>query len=305
MSYLLRLIDGHKWELVAVGKEAKALLKKLAAIMQLIVAPISHHTKIYFYSLNNEKLFHQKIMKFFSPDWRVRDFGTVKILDHPQEPHLIVGFDPSPNSHMEIHCLSFLLTYIYKEMINADGLPFHAGMVIKESKAYLLPAIAGTGKSTCCQRIPSPWQALADDETLIVKHGSQYWVHPLPTFSNFCRENVDQKTWAVEKAYPLAGFFFLKQAMEDGVESLRHNTTIGAVYNGAMQIFHRNLSGFPKKEITKMKLKIFNNAYNLTRTLPCHRLYFTLTGRFWNKMEVAINNYELTKNVFSSTCLKR
>lgn len=81
--------------------------------------------------------------------------------------------------------MASLLNPIFRQIIDYGGTCYHGGLIEYQGQGILLSGPSGTGKSTCCRRIPSPWQALSDDECLISWHDQHYQVQPLPTWSAF------------------------------------------------------------------------------------------------------------------------
>lgn len=82
----------------------------------------------------------------------------------------------------------------------------------------LLAGRSGVGKSTALRRLPSPWLALADDVTLLLRdEKGTYWAHPWPTWSRFFGEEASdgRDIWNVQRAVPLRAIFVLEQGEKD------------------------------------------------------------------------------------------
>ncbi|MBI5400015.1 SynChlorMet cassette protein ScmC [Candidatus Saganbacteria bacterium] len=292
MPFLLRLFAGREWEMVAGQPEVEPFLRKLASIMRLKTTQASdNRAKVYIFPKDGDKDFPplQDIPEMTQTGWQVRDFKNLKLWQHPQNSHLVVKVDINNKDHnMNIICMWYLLYFVHELAITLEGMPFHSGLVVKEGSAYLLSAPGNTGKSTCCRRIPHPWEAISDDEAIIFKSAGRYFVHPFPTWSNYLWKNDGQKNWPVEQFYSLKGIFFLEQAENDAAEVMKKNVAAVSIYDAGFQMFRRSLRAYSESEETQTKLKIFDNACHLARNIPCYKLKISLTGRFWEQMERVI-----------------
>jgi SynChlorMet cassette protein ScmC len=154
----------------------------------------------------------------------------------------------------------------------------------------LLVASGGTGKSTCCERLPDDWLPLSDDESLVVlKEAKKYQAHPFPTWSDYLFKR-NKKTWNVQYSVPLSGIFFLEQAEDDHVESVGEGTAAVLMTESATQIcekFWRNLGQEDQKE---HRTELFDNACEMAKNIPGYRLSVSKDGRFWEKMEEVIGS---------------
>jgi SynChlorMet cassette protein ScmC len=174
---------------------------------------------------------------------------------------------------------------IYERALNSGGLPFHAGVVERDGKGVLLAAPKNIGKSTCCRRIPRPWNALCDEETLIVQDAQrQYLAHPFPTWSDYLTRGSN-RTWNVQRYIPLAAIFFLEQAEADKVIPLGQGEAAALMNQSAMQVCVRNWMNLDGEKMRAFRKKLFDNACELTWAIPIFKLRVSLTGRFWEEME--------------------
>jgi SynChlorMet cassette protein ScmC len=194
---------------------------------------------------------------------------------------------------------------VYKKIQEAGGFPFHCGFVELNGQGCLLAAPGNTGKSTCCSRIPPPWRAVSDDEAVIVKlKEGKYVVHPMPTWSNFLwrdREGTagwagntkppaTRFTWRAEESIPLKAVFFLEQAPEDSLEVVSQGQAAVYMNDSASQVCRRSWRKLDPEIERGYKRRVFQNACELSKSVPSFLLKVSLTGRFWEKMEEALNS---------------
>jgi SynChlorMet cassette protein ScmC len=149
----------------------------------------------------------------------------------------------------------------------------------------LLVGSADSGKSTCCRRLPSPWQALCDDETLITVRGQkEYRAHPFPTWSD-CLRREPKRSWNVQKHVHLSAIFFLEQAPIDEALPIGEGRAAALIMRSATEVCHRGYQSLESSEKRGRQKELFTNACELARAVPAFTLRFSLTGRFWVEME--------------------
>ena len=145
------------------------------------------------------------------------------------------------------------------------------------------------GKSTCCRRLPPPWQILCDDETLIVRDDQKrYLVHPFPTWSNLFRQ-VSEQTWNVQQHLPLSAIFFLDQSKHNEVVPLGGGEAAILINQSVKQICSLIYSSFSSKGERKVRRRLFDNACELAKTIPVFTLRVSLTGQFWKEIEKVLS----------------
>lgn len=179
---------------------------------------------------------------------------------------------------------------IYQKSIENGGLHIHAALIEKDGRGVLLPASSFTGKSTCCGRLPSPWKALCDDESLIVfnKKKGQFYAHPFPTWSDYYT-NRKASTWDVQYSVPLEGLFFLKQSDTDYAGPIGEGETVLRMVESSMQAFRRFQQNFEDKAVERrFQTGIFNNAEKISKKVPAFLLHNTINGKFWEEIEGAL-----------------
>ncbi len=171
---------------------------------------------------------------------------------------------------------------IYKQAITVGGIPVHSALIEHEGKGFLLAAPGGTGKTTCCNRLPANWNARCDDETLLVWNGggNSYNGHPFPTWSNFYMDRPPWD-WEVERCLPVNGIFFLQQSKIDSVEFLGQGKSAALIYQASAQICRRMWNELDFNQSEELKKHIFLLAGNVARQIPAFILNVSLDGMFW------------------------
>ncbi len=251
-------------------------------------------------------------------DRALRNYGGLQVFQDHEPCTLRCDIDHCDH-HPQIAVINMLnvLNVMYEQAVQTGGLPFHAALVERHGRGVALAAPGDTGKSTCARRIPPPWTALCDDETLIVpvsvpspnpsqegnlaasplkprtgKHlegrgdeaGELYVAHPYPTWSEYLNGESSQ-TWPVETAVPLTAICFITQAATDAVTPLNPGEAAQNTVDAAMQAGRRMWMRLPEDQQTALKTRLFHNACDLARRVSAYRLDVSLHGRFWEKLE--------------------
>ena len=199
---------------------------------------------------------------------------------------------------------------------HSGGGLIHAALGELEGKGFLMAAQGGTGKSTASGRLPSPFISHCDDTTLIVrdKEGN-YWAHPYPTWSRFFWSG-EGGTWKFDQVIPLNSIFYLSQSETDFVTALSPSEKVScnvAAFEQASRMLARNeivkdkiiskgtvgetLIGIEKdwfaigkdpdqNSSREIRHHWFENAMIISQKLPGSKLNLSLTGNFWNLIEI-------------------
>jgi|MudIll2142460700_1097286.scaffolds.fasta_scaffold110867_2 SynChlorMet cassette protein ScmC len=185
----------------------------------------------------------------------------------------------------ELEQMRYALYPILDGAVCDGGLPLHAALVEREGVGILIAAASGVGKSTCCKRLPAPWNVLSDDMSLVVPAADGIWqAHPLPTWSAI---KAREATWPcrLNESVPVAALFFLIRSETDGVERLGRGVSAIGIKDNASICFHYLDRYFHEAHHRPLRKKIFDNAVLLTERLPVYALRASLQGRFWEKIE--------------------
>jgi SynChlorMet cassette protein ScmC len=174
-------------------------------------------------------------------------------------------------------------------VLSQGGLPLHATLIERNGTGIAIAAPSGTGKSTCARRIPRPWQALCDDELLIVcNRRGTYHAHPFPTWSR-CNVQEPRETWNVQTHIPVSAIFFLKKSQKDEVSSLSFSQSAPLIYKLSLPVFDRILETTGKDEYIAIKKFIFENACDIAKDIPTSILEASLEGKFWEAIDRALS----------------
>ena len=291
--YLLQLADGQGWEIVA-GRGVEPWVEKLASIMQLNTCVSNGYPKLVFMRKSLDRDWWRNPVSMLAPalaedlpekGWIAHDLRSLQLWSHDEAPDVICEMGDEEDHDLDIVRMWLALSPIYDRTVGAGGLPLHAATVERNGTGILLAAPGGTGKSTCCQRIPPPWKALCDDLTLmVVDTHMQYRVHPFPTWSNYLWKLLEG-TWDVQHHLPLSALFFLEQGTTDEVIPVGQGQASVLITESATQVYQASLRNLVSEEERAIKEKIFENACALAGTMPAFRLRVSLEGRFWEEME--------------------
>ncbi len=291
--YLLRLADGRGWELVA-GQGTESWVAKLAAIMRLEPCTPDGYPSLVFARKSLGRDWWRDPVSRLTPalagrlpekGWTVHDLRSLQLWSHDDVADVICEMGDEEDPDLDTVRMWLALAPVYDRTLESGGLPLHAALVERDGIGVLLAAPGGTGKSTCCRRIPPPWTALSDDLALVVlNRDGKYRAHPFPTWSNYLWKS-SETTWDVKKHLPLAALFFLEQSPTDEAIPVGQGQASILVTESAEQICQAAWRNLIPEEERARKERLFENAGALARTLPAFRLRVNMEGRFWEEME--------------------
>lgn len=294
-GYQFHLANGQGWYLTAT-EDLWPWMEQLAAIMQLKVANPNGYPKLFFVPKKSdegrrgEPLSTLKINikeQLAARHWKVRDIGDARFWSRLDGSDVICEI-ATGDENLEILMMRCSLYPIYQAAHDAGGLPFHAGLVERDGIGILLAAPADTGKSTCCSRLPSPWRARCDDETLVVRNEKKrYLAHPFPTWNDYLTGR-SPRTWNVESYVSLSAIFFLEQADFEEVVPIGQGEAAMHIIGSAEHVHRRTLYYLDREETKSLRIKSFKNACEVAKSIPAFRLRVSLKGRFWEKIEEAL-----------------
>ncbi len=292
--YILKLSNGHGWHIIA-SKQAASWVNRLARIMELRRSELNGYPKLIFLDKDEEvgdALFTGLNMADMpGADWKLHDLKWLHFYSHNDVPDMICRFGNDDTHGLDIVRMWQALHPIYERALGDGGLPFHAGLAEWKGRGVLFAASGGTGKSTCCRRLPPPWKALCDDETLIVKDKQgKYLAHPFPTWSEYIFQR-SEKTWDAEQHAPVSALFFLEQAERDEVAPIGTGKASIYITQSSMQICRRDWRYLDKKEEVRRKTMLFDNACTLAKAVPSYILRVSLTGEFWKLVEEVVASH--------------
>lgn len=290
--YCIRLGNGQGW-CISATKELSRWASRLAAIMQLEACEPNGYPRLIFIAKNSEKTGRGETPpgaddsleeKLSIRGWQIQDIKDMRFWSRPNFADVICEIGIGQETR-EIVMMRHSLYPIYRGARDVGGLPLHAGLIERDGRGVLLAAPRNTGKSTCCRRIPKPWYALCDEETLVVRDArGQYVVHPFPTWSEYLMKR-SKRTWNVQRHIPLSAIFFLEQGKNDEVVSMGNGEAAVSISNSIKQVLVRTHYYMDREEVKSSRLKLFDNACELAREIPAYRLRITKSGRFWKEIE--------------------
>lgn len=294
-AYLFSLSCGLAWEFGSCegsDEEVGAWVDRFASYMGLECGAASSARRLWFGKIypgsgTGEASFFLPGLPAHVPaaDWRAQGNYGMLLLRHPGVRDIYCGL--YPNGKPAVARMRRPLVPVFEEAIRAGGLPLHGALVESQGVGVILVGRSGTGKTTCCRRLPSGWQVLGDDMAIVVPNAEgDFRAQPLPTWSAFesggngwpCRAN---------HSVPLQALFFLQQEPEDGVEPLAGARTALVVERAceeALLLFDL----FSPEQGSFLGRHIFENAVSLAASVPAFRLRVSLNGRFWEEIEEAL-----------------
>jgi SynChlorMet cassette protein ScmC len=292
MSFSLKLANNLSWQFMAFGSAVKTAAK-MAHIMRLKDDKTIPPIKIILLPKQAKEnpappLKHLPAVlrrQLPSKNWEKKDDKIAVCWSHPKCRHILFELMETDKHALIIIQIWRVLGPIFEKIIETGGLPFHAGLVVKDKKGYILAGPGNIGKSTACRRIPRPWRDLCDDECIIVRlKNGHYRVHPFPTWSAYLWDKRRKKSWLVERSVELAALCFLEQAKRDKISPLGKGLTATRINQSCRQSMQKNLIRMEKKN-PSLHAKIFSNACQLSNAVDAYKLKVKLTGRFWEEME--------------------
>lgn len=296
--YCISFASGNGWEINADDK-ASTWVDKLAEILELSHCKSSKYPKLIFTStyINNSvgksNQHHSEInQKLLKEGWKSYNANLIKFWFHKETPDVIceILFRANENQNTDVIRMWSSLAPIYLREQRFGGMPFHAGLVERDCMGFLISAPSGTGKSTCCKRIPSPWKSLCDDEVLIVKDSKgAYKVHPFPTWSEFLNGG-NGLTWNVQRSVSLTAIFFLEQSKSDEVVPIGKGKASILALEAVEESCEKIWMDQSIEERIRIKELILNNTLELIKNVPVFTLRASLNGEFWKEMESFLQN---------------
>ena len=291
--YLLRLANDQGWEIVA-GGGAERWVEKLAWIMHLHFCESTGYPKLVFMRKRLDRDWWRqpvsRLARNISVDlpnrgWIAHDLRSLQLWVHDDVPDVVCEMGDETDHDLDILRMWLALSPVYKRALESGGLPLHAALVERNGMGVLLSAPGGTGKSTCCRRIPPPWKPLCDDLTLVVMgNHKQYRAHPLPTWSNYLWK-ISDGTWDVQRHIPLSALFFLEQGAADEVVPVGQGQASVLITESATQVYQSIWTNFVDEEKRGLKERVFENACELAGLIPAFKLRVSMQGQFWERME--------------------
>jgi SynChlorMet cassette protein ScmC len=290
IGYTLSLADGTQW-FMAGDTKLESWIDRLAVIMNLENGNADGSRRIDFFhrsKINNPSGLEADLKESKHP-YVACSAGGVWFSSMDPSSHVTCEIDNGGQTAMEFINMSYSLYPIYHQNLLRGGLPLHSSLVELDGQGILLAGPGDTGKTTCCSRLPGNWRPLCDDETLIVfREQGDYFAHPFPTWSNFFWAK-SEPTYDVQYATPASAVFFLEQYPADELVPMGQGESAAMISQSSVQMFERFLRKTDKETKSKHLSRIFLNACRIAKKIPAYKLRVSLNGRFWEKIEEALN----------------
>jgi SynChlorMet cassette protein ScmC len=290
-SFHLRLRNGQGWNII-VEKSLSPWLENFARIMELSPYKKAKYTNLI--CLRSEKRIKefQQILgniksglniELPAKGWHADQLTHAQLWTSSETSDVIYEIIQT-GVHSQYQRMWQALFPIYLKAQKEGGLPIHAAFIERDGKGFLLSGPGGSGKSTCSRRVPPPWKAHSDDETLIVKSPQGYFAHPFPTWSEYL-QNCSKKTWNVRLSLPVEAILFIKKSKKDKIEDMKKSQAAVYLYDVAFETILWGRYERPQEENKSLNLKLLDSACQLVRDIPTYFLHVSKKGRFWENIE--------------------
>ena len=295
-AYGLNLTKDLNWVLVPT-EGTKAWLHQCASIMGLNPCHANGQAHAFFVDSDEYEVLSKGrgtssdsyLKNMMMNSWDTQDFSRIQYQLSQDSLDIVCGIKSIQGDVSNIPSMLQTMNCFYQFAQNKEGLPLHGALVARDGIGVILAGSHDVGKSTCCRRIPSPWKALCDDETLLVKNDeNQYQAFPFPTWSEYLLNEYSEKTWQVENSVPVKALFFLEQSKEDGIEPMGRGQTAVYITQLAIQVYNRMWNERRYRQETARKQKVFDNACVIANSIPAYKLHVSLTGQFWEVIETVL-----------------
>jgi SynChlorMet cassette protein ScmC len=284
----LSLANGIKLGFVPGDEPTSLIISRLREIMQLSLLKKPTH-KIIFLSDNYKHGFDYASETFLAESPKLENlllennYGSVFCKD--RQDTLISSLSDQFIRTDFYKQLSYICVNIHLITQCSGGLFLHGALAEKNNCGVIFAGNSGVGKTTAVNRLPNPWRPLCDETTLVVRDGhGAYWAHPMPTRSRFIRDKSGG-TWNVQHAVPLKGICLLLQDENDRLCPIKTAEATYLVTRFAEQALSQIFFGTEYTRGNSLLKKIFDNSYDLAKSIPVYILKLSLRGEFWNQLD--------------------
>jgi SynChlorMet cassette protein ScmC len=294
ISYIMRLGEGFAWNLV--GTDATEVwVDRLAATMGLEPGNLGNYPSIeYILGAKTNALDRVSIAE---PDsgkpsflkkskWQISGLPWMRICSTPERLDLLCEFYNVPQDIVSALML-LSLDPIYEAAIRKGGIPLHAALIGHSGRGVLLIGDHDAGKTTCCNRLPSTWITLCDDETFVLEGSHGYHAHPFPRWSAYLY-GLPQQPLDVSRGMPLAAIFFLEKAARLGIAPIGVGESVVRINASARQACLRRMHGFETCVRRELRTRMLDIACKIAREVPAYVLRTSMECRFWEAIEAAV-----------------
>jgi hypothetical protein len=156
--------------------------------------------------------------------------------------------------------LRILLTMV---LLPQRGFLLHGATVVRDGRAYVFFGRSGAGKSTVASL--SPEGSVLTDEISLVRYANGCWqAHGTPFWGEF-------RAAGINRLFPIAGLYLLKQAKDDRVEAFSLKQALRALLPCVLFFATER----------RAHETLLHTLMGLIEEIPCHRLHFRRNAEFW------------------------
>lgn len=321
--FLIKLANNQRWLIIPTDEDMFLWIKRFASIVKLrkMISPKSlknidkrinvilvlknpRKDKIrHLISSLNRNSYKDKLANFFVKE-KMKKFNeeltffqiythqsNTNVISGPVNQKLLGKLNNRIRNNLNIVMMQFILFPAFLQNQHSGGLVLHAALIKHKNKGILLAALGGTGKTTSCCRIPSPWKVLCDDTTLVVYDSNKrrFWAHPLPTWSRLQpkkdKVHYHKHVWDIQQHISISAIFFLEQSKTDEVIPLAKGEAAMKTYSSYEQAIGSAITTDNEKLKRLFRKELFENACNFAEIVPCFTLRLTIDGQFWKEIE--------------------
>lgn len=224
--------------------------------------------------------------------WPVTLIDSIIVRKHNRTGDMVIELRKTESVPEAYYKMWLSLIPVYQQAMRLGGAPLHSSLASYKGRGVLFAAPGGTGKSTSVRRLPASWEALCDDEAMIMPSANGYTAHPFPTWSEYLA-NKPRRVWNPQQQVSLVRIYFLKHAEKDRIEALGKSEAAALINQACCQVFEKGITRMAKDDILKLKSEVFGRACELARNVNCFILYQSLEGEFWRLLERDIDGDEI------------
>ncbi len=289
----LRLADGQEWDITATD-DIRQWTDKLIRTLELKPRPPNGNPRLIFVSESSidNNVYNQ--LSRLDPDlrgqipdhgWTPLDYRFFRLWVHDDTPDMIYECETDGDRKQATLRMWLAMIPLYERAMSTGGIPLHSALVVKDGRGFILAGSGGSGKTTCCNRLPSPWHALCDDETLVTYNsGNGYSAHPMPTWSEHLRRESD-RSWDVERHAPLSAAFFLQQSDRDEAIPLMHGEAAVHFTQSSLQVCNKGWRKLGAESTKQRRKTLFDNSCRAAKHIPAYILKVKSDGKFWDLID--------------------
>jgi hypothetical protein len=158
---------------------------------------------------------------------------------------------------------TFLRMMLSLVLDESDGLLVHAASLARDGRGYLFPGVSGAGKTTVA-RVSTDAVLLSDELSIVTRCAAHPRAHGTPFWGELARGGDN-------RVVPLAGIYFLRQALEHRVHPLPARLAVARLLTTVMSFLRE----------PDVVAAVFRRAAALVDAVPSFELEFRPDDGFW------------------------